>query len=94
MRAGDRGAAGGGAAPEHRDDLWLALGNLPWADLDQMGWRRAGEVASDLRRAGVSVSLTDIAIAVAAVNADAVLWSRDEDFARIQVALPALALRS
>jgi predicted nucleic acid-binding protein len=80
--------------PEDRETLWLALGNLPWADLDQVAWRQAGELANDLRRRGVSVSLTDVTIAVASVNAEAELWSRDGDFARIRDAWPALALKA
>jgi predicted nucleic acid-binding protein len=83
-----------GTRPEDRETLWLALGNLPWADLDQVSWRQAGELANDLRRAGVSVSLTDVTIAVASVNADAELWSRDADFARIRDAWSALTLKA
>lgn len=83
-----------GTQPDDREDVWLALGNLPWAELDQVSWRQAGELANDLRRSGVSVSLTDVTIAVAAVNADAELWSRDADFARIQDAWAALTFKA
>ena len=44
-----------GTAPQQRDDLWLAIGSLPWAAIDQPAWRSIGQVANDLRRAGVSV---------------------------------------
>lgn len=81
-----------GTTPDRRDDLWLAVGSLPWAEIDQPAWRSVGEVANDLRRTGVSVPLTDIAIAVAAANAEARLWTNDRDFQRIHEVLPALEL--
>jgi predicted nucleic acid-binding protein len=81
-----------GTAPERRDDLWLAIGSLPWAEIDQPAWRSIGEVANELRRAGVSVPLTDIAIAVAAADAAAALWTNDRDFERTHEVLPDLDL--
>lgn len=83
-----------GTDPDDREELWLALGSLPWADLDRPAWRRVGEVAGDLRRRGTSVPLTDVAIAVAAEMAEAELWSRDGDFERIREVLPELTLRT
>jgi len=81
-----------GTAPQQRDDLWLAIGSLPWVPIDQPAWRSIGEIANGLRRGGVSVPLTDIAIAVAAANGEAELWTNDRDFQRIQEVLPALEL--
>jgi len=81
-----------GTAPEDRERLWMALGNLPWADLDRPAWQRAGELANQLRRQGLIVSLTDVTIAVAAMTADADLWSRDQDFIRIGEHVPELSL--
>ena len=81
-----------GTAPQQRDELWLAIGSLPWAAIDQPEWRSVGEVANELRCAGTSVPLTDVVIAVAATNADAELWTRDHDFERIQTVLPSLQL--
>ena len=83
-----------GTAPDRRDDLWLAIGSLPWAEIDQPAWRLIGEVAHDVRRTGVSVPLTDIAIAVAAADAEARLWTKDRDFQRIQEVFPALELHA
>ena len=81
-----------GTASGQQDELWLAIGSLPWAAIDQPAWRSIGEIASKLRRAGISVPLTDVAIAVAAARAEAELWTRDEDFERIQTVLPDLEL--
>lgn len=72
-----------GARPEDRAALWRLLSELPWIELDRDGWRRAGETSGDLRRRGATTPLTDIAIAVAAVSADAELWTEDVHFARI-----------
>ena len=77
---------------ERRDELWHALEALPWAELDRAAWRQVGEVAHDLRAAGVSVPLTDLAIAVAALSAGASVWTRDKDFDRLRSALPELEL--
>ena len=81
-----------GTASDRRDDLWLALGNLSWAELDHASWRKAGEIANDLRRSGRSVPLTDVVIAVACVGAGASLWTRDRDFDAIRDVLPELEL--
>lgn len=82
-----------GAPIERRDDLWLAIGTLPWAELDHAGWRRVGEVANDLRRGGTALPLTDLVIAVACAAAGATLWTGDRDFERIRAALPDLEIR-
>ena len=81
-----------GTSPDQQDELWLSIGSLPWAPVDQPGWRSIGEVAGELRRAGTSVPLTDVAIAVAANAAEAELWTRDDDFGRIKAVLPSLEL--
>lgn len=81
-----------GTEPTERSELWGSIGTLPWADLDRLGWRIVGEAAGDLRRLGVSVPLTDVAIAAAAIRADAALWTRDLDFDRVRMVLPGLQL--
>lgn len=81
-----------GSPLERREELWLALGSLPWADLDHAAWRQVGELAGELRRTGVTVALTDLVIAVACVRAEATLWTTDRDFERIGRALPELEL--
>ena len=81
-----------GTPAGQRDALWHALEALPWAELERSAWRRVGEVAHALRANGESVPLTDLTIAVAAVGADASLWTRDDDFDRIRSALPELEL--
>lgn len=81
-----------GTAAEDRDELWHALATLPWAELDHDAWLQVGELAFALRRAGISLPLTDIEIAVACTSAGAALWTRDEDFHRLRSHLPSLQL--
>lgn len=83
-----------GTAQERREELWGVLARLRWADLDRTAWRRIGELATDLRAAGTSVPLTDVMIAVAAIDAKAELWTRDSDFRHIAEAVTSLALYS
>jgi len=83
-----------GTDPDDREELWLALGSLPWVDLDRAAWRRVGDTAGELRRRGTAVPLTDVAIAVAAEVAEAELWTRDGDFERIREVLPKLELHA
>lgn len=80
-----------GVATERRTELWRLLAGLPWADPPRAGWREVGDLAGALRRAGASVPLTDVQIAVAAISAGARLWSRDADFERIAEFAPELA---
>ena len=72
-----------GTAAGQAEVLWLALGSLPSAPLDDAAWRDAGETAGVLRRRGESVPLLDVVIAIAAVRFGAELWSRDRDFERV-----------
>jgi predicted nucleic acid-binding protein len=83
-----------GTTPPRREQLWNVLARLRWADLDRTAWRRIGELAADLRAAGASVPLTDVMIAVAAIDAKAELWSQDSDFRRIAEAVTLLSLYS
>lgn len=82
-----------GTRREDAERLGGLLSGLPWADIDRAGWRRIGQVAGALRRAGTAVALTDITIAVAAIQAGATVWTADTDFVRIQSAAPELRVQ-
>lgn len=73
--------------------LWRRLRTLAWARLGQEAWYEAGVVAGRLRRGGTGLPLVDVAIAVAALELDAELWTRDRHFERLAVELPRLRLR-
>lgn len=81
-----------GAKVADRAKLWRLLTGLPWADLGRPQWQNVGETAARLRERGESVPLTDIEIAVAAVDTTAELWTRDADFTRIRLVLTGLQL--
>lgn len=79
-----------GAKPVDRTRLWLLLTGLRWAELGPLQWRDVGEAAARLRERGDSVALTDIEIAVAALDSSSRLWTRDADFERIRPVLTGL----
>lgn len=79
-----------GAKSPDRGRLWLLLTGLPWADLGPLQWQSVGETAAGLRERGETVALTDVEIAVAAVDSSSRLWTGDSDFERVRGALPAL----
>jgi predicted nucleic acid-binding protein len=79
-----------GAKSPDRGRLWLLLTGLPWAELGPVQWQSVGETAARLRERGETVALTDIEIAVAAVDSSSRLWTRDSDFGRVRGVLPAL----
>jgi predicted nucleic acid-binding protein len=81
-----------GAEGEVAQRIWEMLDSLSWARLDRAAWRQAGAVAGELRRAGQTLPLTDVAIAVAAARAGYALWGVDADFERLAAALDALEL--
>jgi len=80
-----------GTRPEQRDGLWTLLSGLPWLELRARGWRRVGELAGDARSSGYTLPLTDVQIAVLALENEAELWSRDAHFAQIGQLVAGLA---
>ena len=83
LRPDPGGARGPGRPLPRREEVWLALGSLPFVELGRDEWTRAGELAHELRSRGAAVPLIDLLIAMAAVRADASLWTRDTDFERV-----------
>lgn len=79
-----------GVTSADRGRLWVLLTGLPWADLGPVQWQSVGETAARLRERGETVALTDIEIAIAAIDSSARLWTRDWDFKRVRAVLPAL----
>jgi len=81
-----------GAEGDVAERMWETLSSLPWAELSPVAWRQVGATAHRLRRAGQTLPLTDLVIAVAAAHAGHALWSLDSDFERIRPALGDLVL--
>jgi predicted nucleic acid-binding protein len=82
-----------GLPSDRHSAFWVRWQALPWAELERSSWRRVGRLAGDLRRAGATVPLTDVMIAVAAARAGAALWSADSDFERLTDVMDDLTLR-
>ncbi len=81
-----------GAEGEVAERMWETLSSLPWVELSSAAWREVGATARRLRRAGHTLPLTDLVIAVAAARAGHALWSLDSDFERIRPVLDGLEL--
>lgn len=81
-----------GTPLDERVEIWRGYDSLPWAELDRLAWRQAGEISFALARQGRSLPLADILIAVVAVRGEAEIWTLDRDFERIRDVLPALQL--
>jgi predicted nucleic acid-binding protein len=81
-----------GSDGEVAERMWATLSSLPWAELDPGSWRQVGYLARSLRREGETLPLTDLVIAVAAVESGHALWSLDSDFERIAPVLDGLEL--
>lgn len=81
-----------GLEGETAERMWGTLHSLPWISTPSELWREVGSVAHRLRKAGATLPLTDLAIAVAAARAEHALWSFDSDFDRIRAVLPDLDL--
>ncbi|MGH2860992.1 MAG: PIN domain-containing protein [Solirubrobacteraceae bacterium] len=79
-----------GAKSPARGRLWLLLTGLPWAELGPVQWQSIGETSARLGERGESVALTDVEIAVAAVDSSSRLWTRDSDLKQVRAVLPAL----
>jgi predicted nucleic acid-binding protein len=78
---------------DRRSDYALRLRALPWSGLDRDGWLRAGLVRGDLRRAGFTASLIEVAIAVSAAQAGASLWTADAAHERVAAGMNDLSIR-
>lgn len=81
-----------GAKTPDRSTLWVLFAGLPWANLGPVQWQSVGDAAGRLRERGETTALTDIEIAVAAIDSSSQLWTGDADFLRIRGVLPALRL--
>ena len=79
-----------GTKTSDRSTLWVLFAGRPWANLGPVQWRSVGDAAGRLRGRGETTALTDIEIAVAAIDSSSQLWTRDEDFQRVRGVLRAL----
>jgi hypothetical protein len=59
------------------------LESLPFIEIKKKTWQQAGEISSTLRRKGITIPLSDIIIACAAINEDFELYTLDPHFEKI-----------
>lgn len=81
-----------GVSRSDRAALLDRLAGIGYQGLDRTGWILAGEIKGDLRERGLTLPLTDIAIAASAISAGAAVWSKDADFGVIAGVRSDLAL--
>lgn len=65
------------------DMLSRCLGAVQFIDCGYDEWVKAGSIAFDLRKKGITIPLTDIVIAVAAQKCSARIYTRDAHFQKI-----------
>lgn len=70
-------------SPEERDELKDALLALPYLGVSQATWIAAGEISAGLLRKGVTLPLTDLVIAAAAIEHRCSVYSLDTHFQKI-----------
>jgi predicted nucleic acid-binding protein len=74
--------------PERWTELDEQLSALHHAPITDDTWRQAARLGRDLARQGRTVPLTDLLIAVAALDQEIPLWTADSDFKRIASVAP------
>lgn len=66
-------------AKEH-SMLSRCIGAVPFVECEYRDWTKAGKISFGLRKKGITVPLTDIIIAVAAMKIGAAIYTRDSHF--------------
>ncbi len=65
-----------------------SLDSLPFIEIDRKVWQQAGEISAALRRKGITIPLSDIIIAAAAITEGHEIFTTDPHFEK----LPGLCL--
>ncbi len=68
---------------EEREELQEALLALPYLGVSQATWIAAGEISAGLLRKGITLPLTDLVIAAAAIEHRCSVYSLDTHFQKI-----------
>jgi predicted nucleic acid-binding protein len=66
-----------------RDDLGESLLALPYFEVSQASWIKAGDLSSTLLQKGMTLPLSDLVIAVLAIGHQCQVYSLDLHFRRI-----------
>lgn len=77
----------GARSEKERASLTGALGALPYLEMTEALWIKAGQLSTTLRKRGKTVPLSDILIATLAIEHDLAIMTVDEHFHDIPVVL-------
>ena len=69
--------------PSERETLSEALSALPYFEVNSSTWIRAGDLSSQLLRKGITLPLSDLLIAVLAIEHGCRVYSLDAHFTKI-----------
>jgi predicted nucleic acid-binding protein len=70
-------------APREGDLVRNSLESLPFIEIGIAVWRQAGEISASLRRKGLTIPLSDIIIASAAMTGGHKVYTTDPHFEKI-----------
>lgn len=63
--------------------LGQCIDAIPYVNCEYGDWIKAGEMAFELRRKGITIPLSDIIIAAVAIRIGAKIYTRDQHFKKI-----------
>lgn len=66
--------------------LGQCIDAIPYVNCEYGDWIKAGEMAFELRRKGITIPLSDIIIAAVAIRIGAEIYTRDQHFEKITAA--------
>jgi len=73
----------GTRSPGEGEKIEAALVGLDYLEMKRTTWRLAGDMMAQLRRAGVTVPMSDVILAALAIQNDCRILTRDRHFRRI-----------
>lgn len=73
----------GTRSEKEKSTLINAMGALPFLEMNEALWIKAGHLSADLRKEGKTIPFSDILIAVLAIEHDLTVLTVDEHFQKI-----------
>ncbi len=66
-----------------REELSEALLGLPYLEVSQSTWMKAGDLSANLLRRGVTLPLSDLVLAALAIEHECAVYTRERHFEKI-----------
>ncbi len=82
----------GARTEQHRAQLLVVLNTFPQVPFAEALWDATGDLLAVLRVNGVTVPFADALLAALSISLDVELWTRDQQFTKMQQHVPALRL--